>query len=596
MTLPPRATPRPGLPGSGPWPAAPLASHLLGWSLPPEWRWGRGSQRSAVRHVQEVIDALGRSLALVTVPDPAHRPWLAAEARFLAHQSHPAFPTTYHYWTDSPMVQRGPGYLRRWITGETIAERVRRMGADDVPAMLQVVRTIGTALVYLHDKNRPHGAIAGSTTWMSPTGRLWLLGWEWTVREDERPAGVLPPRDETAWAPEWGDGWHPSPASDQWQLGALAFQMLTGERPPAGDVPPLALVRPDCPVKVAQVLDQALLPDPAQRHGSVATLLRALERIGAGRGAVLLTDRVQPGSGGKRGRESEELRLRWATGDDYEVLGRLGAGTFGSVWRVRDLSLGREVAMKVLHPDVAEDDVAVARFRREAKLAAQLANPAIVQIHDWETRDGISWYTMELAEGGSIARLVAKDGPQPATEIAEQVDSVLDALEAAHAAGIVHRDIKPENVLIDRSGRWRLTDFGVAHVPGVVQPSGVDDARAQVGTPAFAAPEQLLGETTGAAADLFAMGAVIAFVLTGRPPFGEDDARAIAARQLAGTPDLDGVPAPLAAFLRHALAPRPDERFANAQAMRGAWYEAVEAAERDDAEGRDSWWRWLGGS
>ena len=588
MTQPPRATPRPPLAASGPRPAAPLPAHLAGWLLPPEWRWGRGAVRSGVRHYQEVVDALGRSLSLVTAPDPAHRPWLAAEARFLAHQSHPAFPTTYHYWTDSPMVQRGPGYLRRWIAGETIAERVTRGGPDDVPAMLQVVRTIGTALVYLHDKNRPHGAIGGETCWMSPTGRLWLLGWEWTVTDAERPAGVMPPRDETAWAPEWGEGWAPSMASDQWQLGALAFRMLTGERPPVDGVPPLALVRPDCPAKIAGVLDQALHPDPAHRHGSVATLLRALERVGGARGAVLLMERVAPGS--KRGVESEEQRLRWVTGDDYEVLGRLGAGTFGSVWRVRDLSLGREVAMKVLHPDIAEDDVSVGRFRREAKLAAQLAHPAIVPIHDWETRDGISWYTMELAEGGSVARLVATQGPQPATEIATQVDSILDALEAAHQAGIVHRDLKPENVLIDRSGRWRLTDFGVAHVPGV------DDGTATVGTPAFAAPEQLLGEATGPTVDLFAMAAVIAFVLSGRPPFGEDDPRAIVARQLQREADLEGVPAALAAFLVQGLAPRADERFADAATMRAAWYDAIEAAERDDADRRDGWWRWLAGS
>ncbi|MCU0625763.1 MAG: serine/threonine-protein kinase [Gemmatimonadaceae bacterium] len=595
MTLPPRATPR-STPRATPWtgtasgarPAAPLPAHLAGWLLPPEWRWGRGSSRAATRHYQEVVDALGRSLSLVTAPDAAHRPWLAAEARFLAHQSHPAIPTTYHYWTDSPVQQRGPGYLRRWISGETIATRVARGGPDDVPAMLQVVRTIGTALVYLHDKNRPHGAIGGETCWMSPTGRLWLLGWEWSVGESERPEGIAPARDSTLWAPEWGESWTPSLASDQWQLGALAFQMLTGEHPPADGAPPLALVRPDCPARIAAVLDQSLVADPAQRHTSVATLLRALERVGGARGAVLVLDRVAPGA--KRGKESEEMRLRWATGDDYEVLGRLGAGTFGSVWRVRDLSLGREVAMKVLHPDVAEDDVAVARFRREAKLAAQLAHPAIVPIYDWETRDGISWYTMELAEGGSVARLVSRQGPQSASDIAAQVDSLLDALEAAHAAGIVHRDLKPENVLIDRSERWRLTDFGVAHVPGI------DEGSASVGTPAFAAPEQLLGEAQGPASDLFAMGAVIAFTLSGRAPFGEDDPRAIVARQVQGSPDLEGIPAPIQDFLRRAMAPRADDRYPDAALMRAAWFEAIDAAERDDNERRDGWWRWLGGS
>ena len=110
--------------------------------------------------------------------------------------------------------------------------------------------------------------------------------------------------------------------------------------------------------------------------------------------------------------ESAEVRLRWALADDYEVLAALGSGSFGSVWRVRDLSLGREVALKLLHPHVAREERMVGRFRREAKLAAQLAHPAIVPIFDWDSRGEVAWYTMELAEGGSVAELVARSGPR----------------------------------------------------------------------------------------------------------------------------------------------------------------------------------------
>jgi len=157
--------------------------------------------------------------------------------------------------------------------------------------------------------------------------------------------------------------------------------------------------------------------------------------------------------------ESEEARLRWATGEDYEVIGRLGSGTFGSVWRVRDLSLAREVALKMLHPEVARDENAVHRFRREAQLAAQLAHPSIVPIYDWDSSGGVAWYTMELAEGGSLADLVACSGPRSIADIAPQIDQVLDGLAAAHASGIIHRDLKPENILIDRYRRWRIADF-----------------------------------------------------------------------------------------------------------------------------------------
>ena len=565
-----------------------LPPHLLPWVLPPGWRWGRGEVRNEVRHYQEVIDALGRSLSLVTVPDIAHRAWLAAEARQLAHQSHPAIPTTYHYWTGSPEVARGPGYLRRWIAGESVDDRTRRIGPDDAPGMLHLLRTVGTLLVYLHDQGIVHGAIGTSSCWITPTGRVWQLGWEWAVPEAQRPPAVVPPESFVPYAPEWSTGWQPTMLSDQWQLAALAFSMMTGERPPSNEAPPpLALVRPDCPVKVAAIIDRALSRDPAERHGTVATMLRALERVASVRTSVIGIERVAPTA--RRAADQEEVRLRWATGDDYEVLARLGAGTFGSVWRVRDLSLEREVAMKVLHPGVADDDAAVARFRREAKLAAQLAHPAIVPIYDWEMRDGISWYTMELAEGGSVASLVTRQGAQPAVDIAVQVDGILDALDAAHAVGIVHRDLKPENVLIDRNQRWRLTDFGIAHGPGLTEKQG------STGTPEFAAPEQIMGEPQGASVDLFALGAIIAYTVTGRPPFGTGDARVIVAHQLKGEIDLDGVAAPLVAFLARALAPQAETRYADAAAMRTAWHAALDDMQ-DEGERGQRFWRWLGGS
>jgi eukaryotic-like serine/threonine-protein kinase len=544
--------------------------------------------RSPVRHYQEVIDALGRSLSLVTVAKEEHRAWLAAEARQLAHQSHPAIPTTYHYWIDSPDSKRGPGYLRRWIAGESIAARIERIGPDDAPAMLNLLRTVGTLLVYLHDQNIAHGAIGTSSCWLTPTGRLWQLGWEWALPRSQRPAEMVPKETFVPYAPEWASEWRPTMLSDQWQLAALAFTMMSGERPPRDDVPPpMALVRPDCPAKVATIIDRALSRDPEERHTSVATMLRALERVASVRTSVIGIERVPPTA--RRAADQEEVRLRWATGDDYEVLARLGAGTFGSVWRVRDLSLEREVAMKVLHPAVADDDVAVARFRREAKLAAQLAHPAIVPIYDWETRDGISWYTMELAESGSVVSLINRGGGQPAVDVATQVDGILDALEAAHAAGIVHRDLKPENVLIDRNDRWRLSDFGIAHGPGGTERHG------GTGTPEFAAPEQIMGEPQGPSVDLFAMGAIIAYTLTARPPFGSGDARVIVARQLKGEMDLTGVPGPLVPFLERAMSAQAETRFADAAEMRSAWHSALDQLQ-DEGERGQWWWRWLGGN
>jgi serine/threonine-protein kinase len=558
---------------------ASLPPHLAHWQLPPAWAWGPDSHREEYRDYQEVVDAFGRSLSLVTAPNPAHHEWLQAEARALAHRNHPAMPTTYHYWAEYRDSRRGPGYLRRWIVGETLTARVRRQGPQDVPSVLQLLRESSSAAAYLHDGGTVHGALSGRTVWLTPSRRLWVLGWQWVVPRDCIPPGMSPDPALVLPAPEWPRArWEPTPASDQWQLAAMAFLALTGEEPPTEDIPPVRLVRPDCPQGVADVLDRALHPDPARRFPSVAAMVRTLDRGIAFRATLIVPEGAELGPRS----ESAEDRVRWATGDDYEILSPLGAGTFGMVWRVRDLSLGREVALKMLHAHIARDTDAVARFRREAQLAAQLAHPAIVPIYDFDARGDVAWYTMELAEGGSVADLVRRSGARPLDEVLPQVDHVLDGLAAAHAVGVIHRDLKPENVLIDRYQHWRLTDFGIASALG-------EDVSGASGTPAFAPPEQLLGEAQGPMADTFALAAIVYFVLSGEPPFGDADGPAVLARQIQGDVTFEAFRPEVAEWLRRGLASDAEARFADASEMQAAWREVRAAVSRGDARG--SWWR-----
>ena len=550
-----------------------IPPHLDRWELPPGWRWGNEGMYTPYRHSMELIDAFGRSLALVTAPDPAHTPWLFAEARHLAHRNHPSVPTTYHYWMPFRDSRRGPGYLRRWVAGETVGARLRRIGTETVPYMLRVLRAAGSALAYLHDAGAMHGAVSPDTIYVTPTGRLYLLGWQWAVSRDELPVGVQP---DPRWAPmpaEVSKGpWTPTPASDQWQLGAVCFAILTGELPPRTEVPPIRWVRPDCPASVAELIDRALAPLPGDRFANLPAMLRHIERI-SGTSTPLVVGVDQ--SSGEYRAVSEEDRLRWATGDDYEVLAALGAGQFGSVWRVRDLSLEREVALKMLHPNIARNEDAVARFRREARLAAQLQHPAIVPIYDWDSKGDVSWYIMELEDEGSVADLVARQGPRTFNEIAPQVDSVLDGLVLAHAHGIIHRDLKPANILIDRYRRWRLSDFGIANALG-------DDKTGASGTPAFAAPEQLLGEAQGVGCDLFAVAGIVMFALTGELPFGGGHARTILAHQLAGKLDLSAFPDELASWLRLALKPEPELRYHDAASMQRDWRAITRELQRQE--------------
>jgi len=573
-----------------------LPPHIIEWQLPPDWSWGPGGMVGDYRHYQEVTDALGRSLSLVTAPDPAHAGWLFEEAKQLAHRSHPSIPTTYHYWTSYRDVRRGPGYLRRWITGETLRARLARLGLADIPYVFQMLRGACSTLAYLHETGIAHGGLNGDALWTTPTGRLWMLEWQWAVPRESIPAGVKPgsgPLDLRSgdatralrtelslMPPEWeGRDWAPTPASDQWQLAAMCFTALSGEPPPPVGVPPIKLVRPETPEALASALDRALSPNPDDRFPSVAVLLRAVERGDPSRSVAMVRGEPDRSVG-----DSAEARVRWAVGDDYEILSRLGSGAFGTVWRARDLSLEREVALKALHPSIARDDKAVRAFGREARLAAQLAHPAIVPIYDWDSSGDLAWYTMELAEEGSVASLVARSGPRQINEIASQVEQIIDALVVAHANGILHRDLKPENILIDRYQRWRITDFGIANVTG-------EDVQGTTGTPAFAAPEQLLGEPQGPAADYFALAGIVYFALTGEAPFGEDDAKAILGRQLKESVDLASFPSVMVAWFRTAFAARPEDRFADGASMKEAWKSATDKVL---ARQRGSWWRRVG--
>jgi hypothetical protein len=561
-----------------------LPAHLRDWQLPPGWSWGAEGLTGQYRHYQEIIDALGRSLSLVSAPNPAHYDWLESEARNLAHRTHTAVPTTYHYWNAFADSRRGPGYLRRWIVGETIGARLARTGPDDAPGAFRLLREVGSALSYLHDLGQPHGCVAPSTVWTAPMGRLWVLGWQWTIPLAEIPPALTPDFRLMPVPPEWSsDVWEPTFASDQWQLAAICFTLLTGESVGPGEVPPIQLLRPDCPRVLATVIDRALSVDVGNRYSSITSMLRAIDRVVGTRSTMMLGDEARQVQDG----QTEEARLRWVLAEDYEVLAALGSGSFGSVWRVRDLALGREVALKVLHPHIARDERAIGRFRREAKLAAQLAHPAIVPIFDWDSRGDVSWYTMELAEGGSVADLVARSGARQLMEIAPQVDFVLGGLSAAHAIGIVHRDLKPENILIDRYRRWRIADFGIANAAG-------EERTGTSGTPAFAAPEQLLGEQQDTAADCFSLAAIVAFTLSGAPPFGEKDAPSILARELRGDVDLSGYDPEIEVWLRRGLAADAETRFPDAAAMRTAWREAVQTVL--EREQRASWWRrWFTG-
>jgi eukaryotic-like serine/threonine-protein kinase len=213
----------------------------------------------------------------------------------------------------------------------------------------------------------------------------------------------------------------------------------------------------------------------------------------------------------------------------YEIIGPLGAGGMGEVYRARDTRLGRQVAVKVLPPEVASSPDRLVRFEREARTVAGLNHPNIVTLFSVEDEDGVRFLTMELVEGTSLAELVTQGG-LPLSRVLDFAIPLAEALVAAHDRGVVHRDLKPANIVVSFEGRLKVLDFGLAKTMPVPAPGTsagptleADAARSaetpMLGTVPYMAPEQVRGEPVDARSDLFALGIVIYELIAGTRPF-----------------------------------------------------------------------------
>jgi WD40 repeat protein len=208
----------------------------------------------------------------------------------------------------------------------------------------------------------------------------------------------------------------------------------------------------------------------------------------------------------------------WPAVPGYEILGELGRGGMGVVYRARQKGLNRDVALKVILAGAHAGEAERARFRAEAEAVARLQHPNIVQVHEVGEHNGVPFFSLEYVEGGSLADRL--DGtPWPAPRAAALVEALARAVHAAHARGVVHRDLKPANVLLTADGVPKVTDFGLAK--RLDADKGQTQSGAVVGTPSYMAPEQAAGRTreVGPAADVYALGAILYECLVGRPPF-----------------------------------------------------------------------------
>ena len=260
----------------------------------------------------------------------------------------------------------------------------------------------------------------------------------------------------------------------------------------------------------------------------------------------------------------------------YRIVDKIGAGAMGEVYRATDSMLGRDLAFKVLPPDMARDPIRLARFQREARAVAALNHPHIVTIFSVEEAHGVHFLTMELVEGQSLDRRIPEGGLS-VEQIVEIATALADALAAVHEKGIVHRDLKPANVMVTDEGRVKVLDFGLAKDVREADPSdatltsaGHTQAGVVMGTPAYMSPEQISGRAVDHRTDIFSLGVVLHEMATGRRPFQGDSSAELASSILRDTPSLVtdvrvDLPGDLARIIRRCLEKDPQHRVQTAR-------------------------------
>lgn len=265
--------------------------------------------------------------------------------------------------------------------------------------------------------------------------------------------------------------------------------------------------------------------------------------------------------------------------DRYRLNRELGRGGMGTVWQAHDILLGRDVAIKEIQIVGQQNtDPFIRRALREAQAAARLRHPSVVTVHDVVTDGGQPWLVMELISGRTLAEVIREHGPLTEQRTAEIGVMVLEALRAAHRAGIVHRDVKPANLMIEEDGHVILTDFGIA---------ALDDATAltatgqMIGSPAYLAPERINGETATPSSDLWALGVTLYTAATGKSPFQREDTQSTIAAILTARPATPAHAGRLWPVIKGLLAKNPQRRMTAEEAA--ALLSAVTAKDSSSA-------------
>ncbi|HUS29887.1 MAG TPA: protein kinase [Kofleriaceae bacterium] len=295
----------------------------------------------------------------------------------------------------------------------------------------------------------------------------------------------------------------------------------------------------------------------------------------------------------KPGRVSQpSLRVQPDFGPRYRVIGIVGKGGMGEVFRAYDTELKGEVALKIVRGD-ADHEEALTRFRREIALARKVTSPYVLRVYDISEHDGLRFLSMEFVDGEDLAALMRREKQLPIDRAVRIFRQVCEGLVAAHAQGVVHRDLKPQNVLVDKDGGVRVADFGLARS---ITESGLTASGAVLGSPAYMSPEQVKGDPTDERSDIYSLGIMLYQLVTGETPFKADTPHAVMEMRLHKKPRLlrdvrPDAPAYLEGIAAKCLALNPSGRYRTVKEVLGAVETGGVTTEpvRRVAAGRPTW-------
>lgn len=481
---------------------------------------------------------LRRAVALKCLPpqlasDEEAKQRFLHEAQASSALNHPNIATIYYMFEE-----KGQEFIcMEYVEGQTLTELLAS-GPLPTDRGLDIALQIGDGLSEAHKKGIVHRDIKSDNIMVTPRGLVKIMDFGLAkLKGASRLTRTGSTLGTIAYmSPEQAQGVEVDHRTDIFSLGVVFYEMLAGQHPFWAeheaailysvlneDPKPVEVTPQALSPAITTILQKSLEKDKVYRYQTMEEMLtdlKAAKRLLEGTPTPTtpgqdVTPLIEGVSLGAEALDPENLIGR--TVGNYQIIEEIGRGGMGVVYKALQISLNRVVALKVLPKQFTADPEFLSRFRREARAAAGLNHPNIIQIYEIDQQSGVHYFVMEYIEGTNLKTLIESQGPLPLVQAVDIAWDSCKALDFAHERGVVHRDIKPHNILISQTGETKVFDFGIARA---ADSAGLTTTGTSIGTPQYMSPEQARGEKEmDGRADLYSLGIVLYEMLVGRVPF-----------------------------------------------------------------------------